>query len=450
MDKEVEEALESFVQDACESIGRFDIDTTIGYERWKIGDDGHFRKAVRPSPHIDEKKLSGFADVERLLLNDPTIGPQLNTLVGTSVSQTRIESRNIVLSLLYAQVADDGAVEFTHESFESQWSRITSFFECSTFNWTLLAPISSLAEATLPISLSDSVFLDRFSEGEVTKLVQVGLLRSQSPSFPLIFGNEAVGLRIHIPTPKVVGKIERNLESKPGQFGQIGILRGPPLLDEVLTVLRLVDAGTVRSPGSVSYVAGLFSGSGLHFTNRPFRGSAFDTYKPSEKHKKEITRVWSDLTEGVLEKNLQIKASLHRYNLALERFDSQDKLVDLIIAAEALFLSDSSDGELKFRLALRSSKFVKIPNINQKALYDLMKLAYDVRSNIVHNASISKKNLNKIPKKNVSELADEVQRVLRLAIRKAIDLANNGISIGGKGYWDSQLFRTSSGRRPRK
>lgn len=87
MDIEDEEALESFVKDACESIGRLEVDTSFGFERWKIGDDGNFRKAIRPRCHIDETTLAGISDVERRLLNDPTIGPQLNTLVGTSGSQ---------------------------------------------------------------------------------------------------------------------------------------------------------------------------------------------------------------------------------------------------------------------------------------------------------------------------------------------------------------------------
>lgn len=450
MDKEVEEALESFVQDACESIGRLEIDTTFGYEHWKIGDDGNFRKVITPNTHINETTLSGYADVERRLLNDPTIGPQLNTLVGTSDYQIRIEPRNVILGLLYAQVADDGAVQFSREEFAATWSRLTSFFESTQFNWTLLAPILSLEETSLPIALSDSIALDKFSEAEVTRLVQAGLLQSLSPRFPFIFGKDAVGLRIVILIPKVVDQFARSSKSKPSHFGKLETSRGPFLLDEVLTALRLVDAGTVRSPGSVSNVAGYFIDSALQYTNRPYKTPAFGTYKPSASQKKEIVRVWCDLTSGVLENHPQIKASMHRYNLALDRYDAQDRLVDLVIAAEALFLNDSSQGELKFRLALRSSKFVKIPNSNQKDLFDLMKLAYDVRSNIVHNASISKDNLKKMPDRNVSKLADEVQRIMRMGIRKAIDLTNNGISIHRTGYWDSQLFRISSEIRSKK
>ena len=291
MDKGLEKVLESFVQDACESIGQLEVDTSLGYERWKFGDDGNFRRAIRPRMHFDESKLPGYEDIASRLLNDPTIGPQLNTLVGTSDSQARIEPRNVILGLLYAQIADDGAIEFTHDSFASQWLRITSFFEDTTFNWTLLAPISSLAETILPISLSDSIFLQKFSEGEVTKLVQAGLLQSLSPSFPFIFGKDAVGLRITTPTPKVVGGIERSSKSKPSHFGQLETSRGPFLLDEVLTGLRLVDAGTVRSPGSASYVDGYFIDAGLQFTTRPYRRPAFDKYKPSQKHKKEIIGV---------------------------------------------------------------------------------------------------------------------------------------------------------------
>ena len=65
---------------------------------------------------------------------------------------------------------------------------------------------------------------------------------------------------------------------------------------------------------------------------------------------------------------------------------AEDRLIDYMIAFEALYLNDTGAqerGEMRFRLALRVAQFLRELN-QQKSLYREMRAAYNMRSSIVH------------------------------------------------------------------
>ena len=79
-----------------------------------------------------------------------------------------------------------------------------------------------------------------------------------------------------------------------------------------------------------------------------------------------------------------IKKALSRFNSAYGKRNPEDKIVDWMISYEALFSKkDDPPESISHRLALRSSRFSKIPS-ERKDLYIDLKAAYNVRSKIVH------------------------------------------------------------------
>lgn len=78
--------------------------------------------------------------------------------------------------------------------------------------------------------------------------------------------------------------------------------------------------------------------------------------------------------------------ALRRFSLACARHSAEDALVDLMIAAESLFLRDASD-ELKYRLSIRFAFFISDTAKDRLETYRQARLAYDVRSGVVHGKS---------------------------------------------------------------
>lgn len=96
--------------------------------------------------------------------------------------------------------------------------------------------------------------------------------------------------------------------------------------------------------------------------------------------------LWRLLEAG----SAQIAFSLRRFNLAFDRELLDDRIVDLVIAAESLFLGDlgvQDRGELRFRFAIRAAKFIEYLTYSERDVYQVMRRAYDARSAIVHGGS---------------------------------------------------------------
>ncbi len=159
--------------------------------------------------------------------------------------------------------------------------------------------------------------------------------------------------------------------------------------------------------------------------------------------------MWSDLTARTLDKRAMLVMALRRFNMAFERQQLDDRIVDLMIAAESLFLHDvgapGERGELRFRLALRAAKFVESPQYAPRQVFNLMRKAYDVRSQVVHGGSINNTGLPDKPGATLRELVAALEDVMRLGIRKALI----DPQVGQIGYWENLIFSDSVGSEPK-
>ena len=99
-------------------------------------------------------------------------------------------------------------------------------------------------------------------------------------------------------------------------------------------------------------------------------------------------------------------------------------MVDVMVAAEALYLSDLGPDELGFRLALRASVFSDPDRLNmtRREVFDLMKSAYVVRSKIVHGDEPKPKDLKvKGALVGLVEFVQATEEVVRQGLREALN-----------------------------
>ena len=164
----------------------------------------------------------------------------------------------------------------------------------------------------------------------------------------------------------------------------------------------------------------------LHFIHQDFGPSQFQAF---------IT-FWRRL-EASIARHPAIRIALSRMRLATERQVEEDKTIDLLIAAEALFLSDSGTerGELGHRIALRAGKFLGKTPVEQRAIYENMKRIYRFRSAIIHGAHPS------VPKglASHSDLNTLLESYMRMAIKQAVSL-DAPEKIFKSEFWDDLMF----------
>jgi hypothetical protein len=134
---ETERVLHDFVRHAVSRLSEVVKDSAPEFEdetQWERGTDGHFRERKKRMrklwPMLSDEWLRSLPDYQsclECLKSDVVVGPHLDRLVGTSMSGFRLEAYNIVMSLLYAMLDDEGRLAFTDERFRSNGRNWSAF-----------------------------------------------------------------------------------------------------------------------------------------------------------------------------------------------------------------------------------------------------------------------------------------------------------------------------------
>ncbi len=126
----------------------------------------------------------------------------------------------------------------------------------------------------------------------------------------------------------------------------------------------------------------------------------------------------------------------------LSRKSILDRLLDLMIAFEALFLNDiggQDRGEMRFRLSLRVAYFLR-EGRERKTIFNEMREAYNIRSSIVHGDEY---DLPRVEGRAVplNQFVARIEGYLRESLRKFVELAQQQGGLPPKLVnWDDILF----------
>lgn len=147
-------------------------------------------------------------------------------------------------------------------------------------------------------------------------------------------------------------------------------------------------------------------------------------------YKEQIPKI-KDLYENMvgLKKDIRTKLqiSIDRWVKSETSQNPEDKIIDLAIALESLYLSNISDTtEVSFRLRLHAAWFLKEKTKDRKDLMDFITEIYKCRSSIVHNGILPKKKISKNNKRpytqeEIKELISKAQNLCQESILKILE-----------------------------
>lgn len=454
---ETERALHDFVRAAVSRLSATLKDQAPEWEidlRWQRGVDGQFREYSKRTRKLwsilnDEwlRSLPDYDTCVKDLKSDPVIGPHLERLVGTRTGDSiRIEATTILQSAIYGMLNDDGTFAFTEERFDRKWRNFAEFFGADRIAFKTIALLPYLVIPDFPLRLNDELFLDRLTEDEVTRSCQVGVLRPPSERFPMLSDEVAVGIRKTTFLPKLILTGDEAHEvpdvTDEGNFGNRPPWRADLVVDDILSLLRLFKHAHVQTAGHATWTDSLWLNAGTSYRvlrQWPYGGK----YQLSPSEVPQFLELWHLLEKGAA----RFGFSIHRFNLAFDRGLLADRIVDLVIAAEALFLSDLDDkyrGELRFRFALRAAKFIENSKYDEHDTFRVMRRAYDVRSAIVHGGSPKDTGLPDNQSAKLPAFTDAIEELVRLGLRKALSMKEDGKKVRQSEYWDTLVFSQSS------
>ena len=409
-----------------------------GLTEWVRVDD-HFEARPRTAPRADtgshSAELHARPEYGRLvgeLTRDSAVGPQLNELVGTQMGQFRLDASRIADDLIVETVGDTGELVFAEDAFARAYARVAEALYVNEFSIVMIAPIEKLESNALPLELDD-IALDVLTDDEVVACLNAGMLRPLAGMMPVVFTQGLVGLRHRFSIPKVIGPQE-NADSV------IPLVNGlRDRTDRLLEVLRLLKNGTVTVPGFVYYSDSWILRGAISFqTLGPVFAFRFGNYSINHDEAQELRQLWQAVRDPRVVRHKSIPVALRRLSFAGERQRPDDRMVDLMVAGEALFLP-ADNQELSYKLATRAAFFLEDRGFGRKETFAHMKTAYTVRSKIVHGSRLPKLKAPDGTETTLEAFADKTADYLRVATKKAL-----AISIGaeeGSLDFDSLVLR---------
>lgn len=354
------------------------------------------------------------------LENDPIIGQQMNTLVGTVEGARRLSADELLrqfIGLYFWGTKYDKV--FRQEVFDSVCERVSHSFSATSVTLayqTILENFKMAPKATLQVA--PGLVLRGLEASEVERLWNENVtLQERYPFGGLgghVFSISAV-LETTRQTPKIVGA-QTGTPANPAKLPSNEVRVD---FDRVISALHLLKPGGVRigmvfKKSDMLWDVGGAFWSGASVPDLHFPKYEFDSINDSES----LQSLYASLQHAEQQhRQKQIGALLlgvRRIGFSCDRTLDEDKLLDTMIALEAMVLNTAGAaqerGELRFRLALYVAKLVGGTTEDANRQYKLVQKAYKLRSKVVHGEGF--KDLERDTVQEVAETARLVGRTL--------------------------------------
>jgi|HubBroStandDraft_6_1064221.scaffolds.fasta_scaffold24807_3 hypothetical protein len=129
-----------------------------------------------------------------------------------------------------------------------------------------------------------------------------------------------------------------------------------------------------------------------------------------------------------------------QFNYSYERTRVEDRVIDLVIALEALFVRDGGSGEIGYKFRMRLARFLSSRDYTSQEVAEIAKNAYDMRSAIVHgNPAGQQKIYGKLRAVGIANLDALAERVEEYA-RRSIQILLQDITAADPKRLDSLLL----------
>jgi len=343
-----------------------------------------------------------------------------------------IDADSMIGSLLYRSVERCGSLRFGEAEFDEAFRELDADLHRSELYFIFVTPLFGLKAESLPLGFAPTIEIDHLTDLEIVHCLRNGLWPASMHAVRAGIADVGSGIGVRI---RVAASTEFGETSEGESNGVIQLEQMREQAECVTDALRLFKEGQISVPGHVMFSEQWPSDFSLKIPNPGSTLIACD-YELKADEAVEFQRFWSDL-QKCAEK--PVDAAIRRFRYAGERHRPEDQLVDVMIAAESLFLADTNL-EVSYRLSVRFALFIEGSDYSRRELFNHMKKAYHVRSIIVHGKEPKRRDLA-LPKRGqvtFPEFVHETRELLRLSLKKAIRMA--AANDPAFGHWEKPIL----------
>lgn len=395
-------------------------------EWWEEGPDNVFRRIILEHPDAwaplrnNDEQLTAVPEHEtavKALRDDKTFGGQVDTLVGTVLAVHRVEPAAVTRGLL-GKVVRPG-FELEDASFDGAYAELEEAFYRNFVPYTAIMPLRGLLIEQSSVGLEEDLELDRLTPDEISACLEFGLLTTPVDRFGdtvMLDSSSRSGIRLRLSLEKTVG--DNPIGS--GDSKQLHE-RIDATFEAVVQALRVMKRGDIAPTNRVMFADDWFVK----------RRSMSPAISPPRDWPGQFSLLGAEhdglrqLHDAIRHETIQnagaLRLALRRFSMAADRTTSEDKILDTMIAAEALFLSDLDErAELGYRLSLRAAFLLGHDAAERKRVRRFIRDAYGVRSKISHGQEVGVGKLPDGTQVDLPTFADALHQMLRRALVRVI------------------------------
>jgi len=381
------------------------------------------------------KALAEYQLCESLFMKERAIAVHMNQLVGTAHQSTFLSGERVLHAMLLDQL-NDGSLDFRVDKFDQTYEKVEEYFSSQTERFVGWVPLKNFSSELDEINVDPGIAVRRLPDEVIAEFFGYGGSGSFGGTNEVLQWTHGICVEYELPKifGGIVGAADKSLEPLRANFDRP--------VDDVIRSLRLIKSGVVgigpklMKPQTWSPETGTLLYYG--FPDVPFRA-------PYVLVQGDVTALLSLLPAVKVldrERFSFLELALRRFNQSYGRVGAEDRLIDYMIAFEALYLNDTGAqerGEMRFRLALRVAKFLREPN-QQQSLYREMRAAYNMRSSIGHGDVYDPPKVDGrvIP---IEEFISRIENYLRESLIKFLKLAQEPNPKHKLVSWEDLLFR---------
>lgn len=318
------------------------------------------------------------------LSDDTAISRQLGNRVWVTGRYGRCpEAAGCVRSLLL-ECLQQGSGRFDAEAFEALYAEVEQYFYGDRLRVRYLAPLGGLQTEEREIALDRQFSIVTVGDEERARIVLGSTGLPGNEFYPArVVGMRPHAFELYVEATKRVGV---NGEAMPAEDAE-----GSPdhvameRFDEACSALRLFKGGDVGYDWVWSrFACCLVSGGEFSFGPLETRLSFPGSYVLSAEEGPEFKKFWRRW--GRRKRDDKLDLAVRRFSMGCERRLAEDRLIDYVVALEALLLVGLS-GEYRYRMSLRGAALVGEDALDRAAVRRNLVEAYDIRSEIVHGSA---------------------------------------------------------------
>jgi hypothetical protein len=349
---------------------------------------------------------------------DPVIAPQLDTMVGIGLHQRRIQAFDILEGLVRHLASSARAeLRFDEAEFQRAYEDMESSFYSASVPVQAVAPLRGFRSDEPRVFLGSALEIAPLLDEEVVDCIRAGAL---APSLDGTVQPPRFAVRALYQSPKVVGDAPRASEADaPARAAEERV-------DEVLRALAAFQPGRVGRAAVVHRSPMWFLRGALRTGPAPPPLAWGRAYHLAKAEAAAFPHFWAALQSPGVRARSSLGVALRRFQAACAQARAEDRLIDLLVCADALALNvahDSSDPrEMRFRLALRSG-FAMAHDRARREFDRHIRRAYVVRDAVVHGSPPPLPANPDGSAPSLDAFLDTTEGLLRDALQRAVALA---------------------------